>query len=141
MNRMSQNSKRTIFLAGPMHNVPRKTALAWREKAKRMLEKNFNVLHAYRGREKKETMPDPKGFIARDKNDIFRSDILIVNDSYENASMIGTAMEVFFAYSLNKIILVFGNAHLNDKWFSYHSHIRVNTLEEACDLSIKLFKD
>lgn len=141
MNGIIHSVKRTIFLAGPMHGVEKQAALSWREKAKKILESNFYVLHAYRGREQKETMPDPKGFIGRDKNDILRSDILIVNDTYVDASMIGTAMEVLFAYSLNKIIIVFGNAHLTDDWLSYHSHIRVDNLEEACRLAIKLFKD
>lgn len=141
MNNIARKIKRTIFLAGPMHNVPKEAALAWREKAKGMLDKDFYVLHACRGREKKETMPDPKGFIARDKSDIIRSDILIVNDSNLNASMIGTAMEIIFAHSLNKIIIVFGNAHIADDWLAYHSHIRVTSLEEACELAINLFRD
>ena len=141
MNNVDRDTKRTVFLAGPMHGVQKEKALAWRKKAEKILEKYFSVLHAYRGREVKETMPNPKGFVARDKNDILRSDLLIVNDTYLNASMIGTAMEVFFAYSLNKTIILFGNAHLTDDWLSYHSHIRVDTLEDACELAIRLFKD
>jgi len=131
--------KKTIFLSGPMRGVPREEALAWRKKAEKLLSKNFKVLHAYRGREKKETFPDPKGAVIRDKNDIFRSDIILVNDTFPNASMIGTSMEVFYAYSLDKIVILFGEAHKNDYWLNYHSHLRFKTLIEACRFIKKMF--
>jgi nucleoside 2-deoxyribosyltransferase len=130
-----------VFLSGPMRGVQRSEALAWRNKVKDILGSKFKVLHAYRGREEKETITDPRLAIIRDKNDILRSDIVIVNDTYPNASMIGTAMEVFFAHSLNKTIIVFGEAHLNDYWLDCHSHIRVKSLEEACGIVIKFFSD
>lgn len=134
-------NKRVVFLSGPMRGVPRKEGIAWREKARKLLGKNFKVLHAYRGREKKETFPDPRGAVIRDKDDIKRADIIIVNDTYENVSMIGTSMEVFYAYTLDKIIIIFGNAHKEDYWLNYHSHIRVDSLEKACELIIKMFSE
>jgi len=134
-------NKKIIFLSGPMRGIPKKEGIAWREKAKKLLGKKFKVLHAYRGREKKETFPDPRGAVIRDKNDIMKAEIIIVNDTYENVSMIGTSMEVFYAYSLNKVVIIFGNAHKGDYWLDYHSHIRVNSLEEACDLVKKMFSE
>ncbi|MFA4827367.1 MAG: hypothetical protein WC596_03935 [Candidatus Shapirobacteria bacterium] len=131
--------KRIVFLSGPMRGISRAEGIAWREKAKKLLEVHFRVLHAYRGREKKETFPDPKGAVIRDKDDIRRASILLVNDTLPNASMIGTAMEVFYAYQLEKIIIIFGNAHLNDYWLNYHSHVRLSSLEEACHLINSLF--
>ncbi len=134
-------NKRTIFLSGPMRGIPRAEGLIWRENIKSTLGDDFVVLHAYRGREEAETFPDPRGAIVRDKQDIRRSDVVIVNDMFEDASMIGTAMEVFFAYSLDKAVIVFGKAHENDYWLNGHSHIRVSTLEEACGVVRTLFKD
>jgi hypothetical protein len=135
------DSPRIVFLSGPMRGIPRSEGLAWRNTAKELLEPRFKVLHAYRGREEKETFTDPRGAVIRDKSDIMRSEIVIVNDTNPDASMIGTAMEVFFAHSLNKIVILFGNGHPNDYWLNYHSHIRAQTLEEACDIVNKLFID
>jgi len=124
-----------------MRGIPRNEGIAWREKARKLLGKNFKVLHAYRGREEKETFPDPRGAVIRDKDDIKRAGIIIVNDTYQNASMIGTSMKVFYAYELNKIIIIYGNSHKEDYWLNYHSHIRVNSLEEACQLVRKMFSE
>lgn len=124
-----------------MRGVDRQEAIAWREKAVKALKSCFTVKHAYRGREEKEMMPDPKGAIIRDKNDIRSADLVIVNDTYESASMIGTAMEVLYAYMLDKPIIIFGNAHERDYWLNVHSHIRVSTLEEACEVAKTLFRD
>lgn len=132
-------NKKIVFLSGPMRGIERSKGIAWREEARKKLGKNFSVLHAYRGREEKETFPDPKGAVIRDKQDIERSSIVLVNDSFPNASMIGTAMEVLLAYQQNKVVVVFGEEHIKDYWLNYHSHIRLNTLDEACDLLNKLF--
>lgn len=134
------NSKKVIFLSGPMRGIPRFDGIAWREQAKMLLGDDFLVLHAYRGREEKETFPDPRGAIVRDKQDIRRCDVMIVNDTFD-ASMIGTSMEVFFAHSIDKPVIVFGRVHENDYWLNAHSHMRVETLEEACVLVRKLFRD
>ncbi len=131
--------KKSIFLCGPIRGLPREESLGWRNKAVKLLSKNFIAIHALRNREIKETLPNSKAAIARDKSDIIKSDIILVNDSFQNASMIGTAMEVFFAYKLDKPVIVFGNAHAKDYWLNYHSHIRVGNLEEACAILNKFF--
>lgn len=64
-------------------------------------------------------LADPRIAVQRNKNDILAADIVLMNDTFENASMIGTAMEVLFA-------------HEKDYFLNYHSHVRFNTLEEAC---------
>ena len=104
-----------------------------------MLEGKFEVLHAYMGREKKETFTDPRGAVIRDKNFILQSDLIIMNDSFSNASLIGTSMEVLFANINYKPIIVFGNAHKNDYWLDTHMTMRVDTLEEAVNIAINLF--
>lgn len=123
-----------------MRGISRAGGIAWREKARALLGEDFVVLHAYRGREEKETFPDPRGAIVRDKQDIRRCDVMIVNDTLD-ASMIGTSMEVFLAHSIDKPVIIFGRAHENDYWLDAHLHIRVETLKDACNLVQKLFRD
>ncbi len=122
-----------------MRGVPREISLGWRNNATRILEQDFNVIHALRGREEKETFSDPKTAVIRDLADILKSDIVLVDDTVEGVSMIGTSMEVFFAFENKKPVIVFGRAHEKDYWFNYHSHLRVDTLEDACDVIKKMF--
>lgn len=134
-----KNNKKTIFLSGPIKGIDRKDALSWRLKASKILYGQFNVVHALRGREFKENFSDYRAAIIRDKNDILESDLILVNDNFENASMIGTAMEILYAFFKDKPIIVFGNAHDKDYWLNYHIHTRVNNLEEACKLIKEMF--
>src|SRR3989338_10160368 len=103
--------KKRIFLCGPMRGISREISLGWRKSATKYLSKNFEVTHAMRGREEKETFTDSRAAVIRDINDIKNADIILVNDTIKNCSMIGTSMEVFFAHQLNKPVIVFGNAH------------------------------
>ena len=128
-----------VFLGGPMKGVDRKAALAWRKEATRLLSKKFKVLHALRGREKHETFSDSRAAVVRDLSDIKNSDILLVNDTTKNCSMIGTSMEVFFAHELKRPVIVFGDAHAGDYWLDYHSHMRVKDLRAACNVLNKMF--
>ena len=104
-----------------MKGIPREDSLAWRILADNILNKNFNTLHALRGREKSETFTDPRTAVIRDLSDIRNSDILLVNDSFKDSSMIGTSMEVFFAHQLGKPVIIFGESHDKDYWLNYHS--------------------
>lgn len=127
-----------IFLSGPIRGIPREESINWRNEATKILKDDFTVVHALRGREDTETMPDSRLAIIRDKTDIDSSDIILVNDSFPNSGMIGTSMEVIYAYERNKVIIVFGNSHEKDYWLDYHSHVRVDNLDKACEL-LKLF--
>ncbi len=131
--------KKRVFLSGPMRGIPRDQSLAWRTLATNYLTQEFDVLHALRQREEKETFTDPRAAVIRDLSDIASSHILLVNDTHEGASMIGTAMEVFYAHGQHKPVIIFGHAHEKDYWLNYHSHLRLETLEEACDVLKKMF--
>ena len=133
--------KKKIFLSGPMRGVSREESLGWRKEAIKLLEKDFDVVHALRGREEKETFTDPRAAVIRDISDIKSSDIILVNDTIENCSMIGTSMEVFFAFQQNKPVIVFGDAHNKDYWLNYHLHLRTSSLNEACEILNKMFID
>jgi len=131
--------KKTVFLCGPIRGIPRKESFGWRVKATKLLSKKFVAVHALRNREVRETLPNLEIVVARDKNDIINSDIVLVNDCFQKASMLGTSMEVFFAYGLNKTVVLFGSAHEKDYWLNYHSHLRLGNLEEACAFLNKFF--
>ncbi len=135
----NKKNKKRIFLCGPMKGISREISLGWRELATKCLSGKFEVLHAMRGREEKETFADPRAAVIRDLNDIKNADILLVNDTIENCSMIGTSMEIFFAFQQNKPIIVFGNAHDKDYWLNYHIHLRTKDFNEACDVLNKMF--
>lgn len=122
-----------------MKGVPRELSLGWRQSASKLLGKKFDVLHAMRGREKRETFTDPRIAVARDLSDIRSSDILLVNDTFTEFSMIGSSMEIFFAHQLGKPVILFGEGHINDYWLNYHSHFRAKTLEDACAMLNKHF--
>ncbi len=122
-----------------MRGVDRKLSLGWRNRASKILSSKFVIVHAMRGRELKEAFLDYRAAVARDLSDIKDADILLVNDTIENASMIGTSMEIFFAHSLHKPIIIFGNAHEKDYWLNYHSHSRFKDLDEACEVLKSLF--
>lgn len=124
--------KGRIFLSGPMRGVVRSDALSWRKAAAELLKDHFEVRHAMRGREEKETFPDFRLAIIRDLQDITRSHAMLVNDTFEGVSMIGTAMEVFWACQQKIPVIVFGNAHKDDYWLNHHIHARSASLEEAC---------
>jgi len=131
---------KTVFLSGPIRGLSREDSMNWRNMAHELLSNDFNVVHALRGREVEETLPDPRLAIIRDKVDIDNADIILVNDTLPNASMIGTAMEVIYAHQKNKVIIIFGNGHEKDYWLNYHSYARVESLENACALVLQFFK-
>ncbi len=139
LNQIIVNKTKTVFLSGPIRGLSRADSLGWRNLAVELLSSKFNVLHALRGREEKEVFTDPRAAVIRDLNDVYYCDVLLVNDTYSEASMIGTAMEVFYAHQNNKPIIIFGNAHSKDYWLNYHSHLRVDTLEEACKIINDMF--
>lgn len=130
-----------IFLIGPMRGMQKKDSLSWREKVKQKLSSNFIVFHAMRGREEKETFPDPKAAVVRDKQDVLSADIILLNDTVKGMSMIGTAMEVQLAHIHHKTIIAFGEAHRGDYWLDYHITCRVSSLEEAYNLLNTLYKE
>lgn len=131
---------KNVFLSGPIRGISREESLSWRNQAKTLLKKNFRVQHALRGREESETLSDPRLAIIRDKTDIDFADIILVNDTNPNASMIGTSMEIMYAYERCKIILVFGKGHEKDYWLNYHVHAVFENLEDACLAINTIFK-
>lgn len=126
-----------VFLSGPIRGLSRHQSLGWRNDANKLLAPKISTIHALRGREKKETLPDPRIAIQRDKNDITKADVVLVNDTFDKVSMIGTSMEVIYAFERGKLVVIFGRAHESDYWLNFHSHVRFETLEQACNFISK----
>lgn len=122
-----------------MRGLSREETLGWRNRAIALLKGNFNTVHALRGREERETFNDGRLAIVRDKRDIDNADIVLVNDSFPSASMIGTSMEVLYAFEKGKVVIVFGNAHCPDYWLDNHIQARFDSIEAACETLNKLF--
>jgi len=105
------------------------------------LHPHFATLNPLRGRESKETLPSGQLAVQRDKEDIRRCQIMLVDDTRPSASMIGTSMEVHYAWSLGKLVILFGDAHEPDYWLDSHSDYRVTSLAAAVELLIEHFRD
>lgn len=133
------NMKKKIFLSGPIRGISRGESLTWRNNATKLLSDKFEVVHALRGREEKETFTDYRSAVIRDLDDVKKADLVLVNDTLDSCSMIGTSMEVFYAFELKKPVIIFGTAHEKDYFLNYHSHLRTKTLEEACEVILKMF--
>ena len=78
-------TKKKVFLCGPIRGLSREESLGWRNKASKILEGEFDVIHALRGREDKESFTDPRAVVIRDLNDIRGSDLILVNDTFKDA--------------------------------------------------------
>jgi len=133
--------KKTVFLSGPMRGILRQEGLTWRRTARKLLSSHFFTKHAYRGREEKETFTDYRSAVIRDKYDILHCDLVLVNDTLADASMVGTAMEVLIAFENNIPVILFGTGHEKDYFLNYHSQARFATLAEACEMINKMFAD
>ncbi len=132
---------RKVFLSGPIRGLPREQSLSWRIEAIKQLGSDFTVRHALRGREEKETLPDPRLAVQRDKRDIRECDIMLVNDTFPNVSSVGTFMEILYAHEREKLVIVFGDAHTGDYFYDAHIHVRFDTLEQACEFLLEHYRD
>ncbi|KKN06401.1 hypothetical protein LCGC14_1077620 [marine sediment metagenome] len=107
-----------VYLSGPMSGLTPKQASGWREKTtKQLVDAGFEVADPMRGTEKlhsgrKKLRPDKypenepslsdKAFVQRDKFDVKRSDIILVNLLGAPERSVGTICEIAFN-------MVFGN--------------------------------
>jgi nucleoside 2-deoxyribosyltransferase len=88
----------------------------------------------YRGRE----IDDYREIVDLDKRDIRETDLLIV--LYTQPS-VGTSMEVFFAWTLGKPVIVINESSKPvSPWLRYHSTALVRTKEMALEKIKEWFK-
>lgn len=125
-----------VYLCGPINGRSDDDCRNWREEAKSHLFDTLDPMDRdYRGRELEPGIA--REIVENDKQDILNSDILLV---YYDKPSVGTSMEILFAYSFNKPILLINKS---DKplspWLIYHASHIVNSLEEAIKWLIKTF--
>jgi nucleoside 2-deoxyribosyltransferase len=119
---------RLVYLAGPIYDCD-DTCVEWRETVARILRsKKIMTLSPmnrdYRGREHVPLIQ--KLIVEKDKKDIMMSDTLLA--LCEQPSF-GTAMEILFAWSLQKQIVVVSS--YGSPWIKYHASVMFKTLDEA----------
>jgi len=98
-------SRKKIYLSGPIMDEDHTAAKTWREVAKLGLGKEFILLDPMRRNFKDREVDSANEIVEFDLQDVRDADILLVN---YNKSSIGTAMEVFHAgHNLGKFIVAF----------------------------------
>ena len=129
-----------IYLSGPMAGCTSEEMHGWRNKAKRL----FSSVEVGKGvpypecldpTERDYSQEDVKEcyreIVVLDKRDIRCSDVLLVN-WMPGKSMTGTAMEIQYAHSVDKpIVVVLPEGAPVSPWVLYHATKIVKTLDEG----------
>lgn len=119
---------RLAYLAGPIYEQD-DTCIRWRKATASLLRKK-NIMSLsptdadYRGRETIAGIP--KQIVEGDKKSIMYCDTLLAKCDHPSY---GTAMEVYFAWSLRKQVIVVTNSY--SPWIRYHADHIFSTIEEA----------
>lgn len=119
-----------VYLAGPIYEQD-DTCIRWRKAAASILRKK-NIMHLkptdadYRGRETEKFMP--RTIVGKDKRDIMACDTILAKCDFPSY---GTAMEIMFAWSLQKQIIVVTNSY--SPWIRYHANHIFSTVDEALE--------
>ena len=118
-----------VYLAGPIFQCEDTECIAWRQKAKRLLN-GFEVFDPidrdYRG----STNENYEKIVEEDKAFIGKCDILLVNHLKPS---VGTSMEVLYAWEKQKHIVIISENQEISPWLLYHSNKICNSLSEAID--------
>lgn len=119
---------RLVYLAGPIYEQD-DTCIRWRKAAQKILRKK-NIMSIaptdvdYRGYERREQTANE--IVKRDKGWIMDCDTVLAKCDFPSY---GTAMEIMFAWSLQKKIIVVTNSH--SPWIRYHASHVFPTIDEA----------
>lgn len=115
-----------VYLAGPISGLTQTEALGWRERTRALLEENrYECVDPMRGHDSRRAEEalradghnwpyGPKAVFKRDKHDVERCDIILVNLTAASRVSIFTMMEMAWAEQWNKFILTVmedGNLH------------------------------
>ncbi len=119
---------RLVYLAGPIYEQD-DTCIRWRKAAQKILrQKNIMSIAPtdvdYRGHERREQAAVQ--IVKRDKRWIIDCDTVLAKCDFPS---FGTSMEIMFAWSLQKQIIVVTNSH--SPWIRYHASHVFPTIEEA----------
>lgn len=104
-----------VYLCGPINACKDAECRDWREAFKREFDCIDPMRRDYRGRE----ATDYREIVELDKRDVRAADVILVN--YIKPS-VGTAMEVFYAWTLGKPVIVWAApGEALSPWLVYHS--------------------
>ena len=135
----------SVYCAGPITGQSYDKTVNWREEFKSKLPENIKAISPMRGKTflKNETsvldayesnvLTSQKGITTRDRNDVIRCDVIVVNFLNAEKVSIGTVMEIAWADMLRKPIVLI----MDEKNIHNHSMIRetagfiVKSIDEA----------
>jgi nucleoside 2-deoxyribosyltransferase len=122
-----------VYLCGPINGCTDEQCKDWRLMVETSIPgQTINPMKRdYRGRESSNY----REIVDLDKRDVREADIILVNHPKPS---VGTAMEVFYAWTLGKPVIVWTPADVSiSPWLRYHSTAIVHTLGEAM---VKIFE-
>ena len=120
------NGQMRIYLCGPINGCTDEEATGWREKVKKMYGSAIDPMKRdYRGKEAESY----REIVDLDKRDVRQADVILVN--YDKPS-VGTSMEVYYAWTLGKPIIVWCRPDaVISPWLRYHSTRIVHSLPDV----------
>lgn len=117
-----------IYLCGPINGCTDAEANNWRSEIKNVfLRENCidPMVRDYRGKEAESY----REIVDLDKRDVRQADVILVN--YDKPS-VGTSMEVFYAWTLGKPVIVWCRPDtVISPWLRYHSTVIVHSLVDV----------
>jgi nucleoside 2-deoxyribosyltransferase len=115
-----------IYLCGPINGCTDAEANDWRSSVKARFSGCIDpMVRDYRGKEAHAY----REIVELDKRDVRMADIVLVN--YDKPS-VGTSMEVFYAWTLGKPIIVWSRPDtVISPWLRYHSTCLVHSMDEV----------
>lgn len=121
-----------VYLCGPINMCTDAEANDWRSQVRTDLQPHETfytidpMVRDYRGVEEKAY----REIVDLDKIDVRRTDIVLANCTKPSA---GTSMEIFYAWTLGKIVVSVADPNQVSPWVRYHSTVVVPTLGEAIE--------
>ncbi len=120
-----------VYLAGPIEGCTDSECKDWRTKVISDMMSFWTCLDPlrrdYRGKEHLS-----KEIVELDKRDILLSDVLLVNFNFTGKPMVGSSMEICFAWenSIPVVVVFPGNSQVSP-WLDYHALKICHTIDEA----------
>lgn len=115
-----------VYLCGPINQCTNEEAWDWRQQVAYRFDNTLDPMRRdYRGKEHNNY----REIVDLDKIDVKNSDIIL---AYCPKPSVGTSMEIFMAWQLNKIVVVVAPEPVNP-WLRYHSTKVCETLDDAIE--------